>query len=176
MNSAYKKYLWFCGGIVTAILFLPIMAEALDLPFLKKSTQWLQTPSAGSALLSIALLTGDLFLPIPSSFIMTANGYLFGIVMGTLISLIGSTLAGLAGYLVGKYCRGFLRKWTSSRERAQGDAWMNRWGMFSVAFCAGATTLRLKKFLISMVPPRDPSLFPLSMLLPGPMRPTYRPG
>jgi uncharacterized membrane protein YdjX (TVP38/TMEM64 family) len=46
----------------------------------------------------IIVLMSDLFLPLPSTVIMSAIGYLYGTVSGGLIAAIGSFLAGSLGY------------------------------------------------------------------------------
>ena len=55
----------------------------------------------------IALLMADLFLPIPATPVMSAAGYLYGTLVGGLISAAGSFAAGLLGYSL---CRLFGQK------------------------------------------------------------------
>jgi uncharacterized membrane protein YdjX (TVP38/TMEM64 family) len=52
----------------------------------------------------IALLVGDLFLPVPATPVMSASGYLYGWFTGGLIAAAGSFLAGTTAYLL---CRKF---------------------------------------------------------------------
>jgi uncharacterized membrane protein YdjX (TVP38/TMEM64 family) len=52
----------------------------------------------------IALLVGDLFLPIPATPVMSAAGYLYGWFAGGLLAATGSFVAGTTAYLL---CRGF---------------------------------------------------------------------
>ena len=47
---------------------------------------------------AILLLIGDLFLPFPATLIMSALGYIYGPLMGGLISALGSFASGLLAY------------------------------------------------------------------------------
>ena len=52
--------------------------------------RWMGNAGTGSAVVMISLLAADLFLPIPSSLIMVLSGAAFGVLWGSLFSLIGS--------------------------------------------------------------------------------------
>lgn len=51
-----------------------------------------------SWLVGILILIGDLFLPLPATLIMSALGYLYGPVIGGLLSVIGNFLSGVVAY------------------------------------------------------------------------------
>lgn len=53
-------------------------------------------------LVGIGLLTADLILPVPGTLVMSALGYVYGPFMGGLLAGIGSILAGLTGYGLGR--------------------------------------------------------------------------
>ena len=59
------------------------------------------TPTVGVG--AVALLASDVVLPVPASIVMTANGVVFGLVVGTLLSTIGATLSALAGHTHGSH-------------------------------------------------------------------------
>lgn len=67
------------------------------------------------ALLVIALLIGDLFLPIPATVVMAASGYIYGGWLGGAINVVGSMLAGMLAY---NMCRKLGR---SAAERLTGN-------------------------------------------------------
>jgi uncharacterized membrane protein YdjX (TVP38/TMEM64 family) len=48
----------------------------------------------------VALLVGDLFLPIPSTLVMSAAGLLYGALLGGLLAATGSFLSGAVAYLL----------------------------------------------------------------------------
>jgi uncharacterized membrane protein YdjX (TVP38/TMEM64 family) len=58
----------------------------------------------------VALLGSDILLPIPSSFVNTASGILFGIFYGTLASFIGLTISCIFGYILGRFSGLLLKK------------------------------------------------------------------
>lgn len=73
--------------------------------------------SAWAAAASVALLAGDIVLPVPSSVVMTANGRLFGLAAGAAASFVGSMLAWSGCYWLGR-----LVGWgAQSRRRTAGD-------------------------------------------------------
>lgn len=77
---------------------------------------WIQNYGPWGWLAIIGLLTVDLFLPIPSTPVMSAAGYLYGPWVGGLIALAGSFLSGLIAYIL---CRAFGRpvaEWLAGPE------------------------------------------------------------
>lgn len=64
----------------------------------ERSITWLKGFGQWAWLLAILLLVADLFLPIPATIIMAALGYLYGPVVGGLLSVIGSFISGALGY------------------------------------------------------------------------------
>jgi uncharacterized membrane protein YdjX (TVP38/TMEM64 family) len=91
----YAVVAWLIGAFMLAVFGI---AELLALPLSSGESPDLGEAGAGAAALSLALLAGDVLLPVPSSGVMVANGTLFGPVGGSLLSLAGSELAALLGY------------------------------------------------------------------------------
>jgi len=71
------------------------------------AVQWLRDRGAWGGLATIGLLLADLVLPVPSTGVMSAAGFLYGTIAGGAISATGSYLAGMLAYGVS---RGFGRK------------------------------------------------------------------
>jgi uncharacterized membrane protein YdjX (TVP38/TMEM64 family) len=73
--------------------------------------------SPAAMLLIVGLLASDILLPVPSSLVSTAAGYLWGFAAGALVSTIGMTLGCVLGYglvrLAGQAAR---RRWCSHRD------------------------------------------------------------
>ena len=65
---------------------------------------WIRGWGAWGWLAVIGRLVSDLFLPIPATPVMSAAGYLYGTLIGGLVSAVGSFAAGMAGYGL---CRAF---------------------------------------------------------------------
>jgi uncharacterized membrane protein YdjX (TVP38/TMEM64 family) len=82
----------------------------------------------------IALLVSDLFLPIPATPVMSAAGFLYGTMLGGLLSAAGSFAAGMAGYGL---CRSFGRnvavRLAGEQEIAEHETLFQRSGPWLVA-------------------------------------------
>lgn len=68
----------------------------------ERTRDWLTQHGPWAAGVSIALLAGDIFLPVPSSVVMTLNGQLFGLAGGAGVSFAGSMLAWIGCYWLGR--------------------------------------------------------------------------
>ncbi len=71
------------------------------------AVRWIRGWGAWGWLAVIALLMSDLFLPIPATGVMSAAGYVYGAVLGGVLSAVGSFCAGMLGYGL---CRGLGRR------------------------------------------------------------------
>ena len=85
-----KRYVTAAGLVLTGLLALFLIVEALDVPLLMDPTPWLERGGPVAALVGVLLLTVDVLLPGPLNVVMLANGALFGVAGGTLLSLVGS--------------------------------------------------------------------------------------
>lgn len=117
------------AGMILAFFGL---AMALDLPFLgdDDSIRNLSRPLAAS--LGMVLLAVDVLLPVPSSLIMITNGALFGVLLGALLSLLGSTLSILLGWFLGKSGKGFVEKFLGEDGHQEGKDFLERWGDLAI--------------------------------------------
>lgn len=80
---------------IVAFIFLVMfgIAEALEIPLLIDPSAWMDSRGTLAAGVGVLLLVADIWLPVPASIVMTANGALFGVVPGALLSLTGSVSA-----------------------------------------------------------------------------------
>jgi len=78
---------------------LLLFGDALEERF-RRATDlaWLRAHGAWASVVAIALLVGDILLPVPTSGVMAALGMLHGPLLGGLIGGAGSILAGLVAY------------------------------------------------------------------------------
>ncbi|MEM9673355.1 MAG: VTT domain-containing protein [Bacteroidota bacterium] len=67
------------------------------------AVNWLRTFGGWGWLAGIVLLLSDLLLPMPATLVMAALGFLYGWLIGGVLSAFGSLLAGALGY---ELCRG----------------------------------------------------------------------
>jgi uncharacterized membrane protein YdjX (TVP38/TMEM64 family) len=85
-------------------------------------------------LLGILLLLVDLLLPIPGTIVMSALGVVYGFWIGGLIATIGSMLAGILGYGVGRFFdEKFAKRWLGEKDFEKGRSLFDKSGAWVVA-------------------------------------------
>jgi uncharacterized membrane protein YdjX (TVP38/TMEM64 family) len=80
---------------------------------------WMKSPQStpAAALAVVALLSTDIFLPIPSSVVSTLAGWKLGVAGGTLASFVGLTLGAAIGFALAKrWGRPFAARFTRADE------------------------------------------------------------
>ena len=83
---------------------------------------------------AIALLTVDIFLPIPSSVVCTVAGKVLGVFLGTLVCWVGLNLSALIGYsLASRFGWPFVKRFTRQETREQVQQTVDRWSLFTLA-------------------------------------------
>jgi len=102
--------------VMSLILLVPIMPFLLfGAEFETWVRHWADHPSSRpiSALLIVALLASDIFLPTPSSMISTLGGWQLGWLGGTLVSWLGMTLGAALGFALARRWGRPLAAWLS---------------------------------------------------------------
>jgi uncharacterized membrane protein YdjX (TVP38/TMEM64 family) len=127
-----KRYLSILGGMLAFFLLLFVVVEALNVPLLTDPTPWLQQRGVLAAAVGVGLLVADVLLPVPSIPVMVAHGALFGIVCGTLLSLLGSVGATLLGFGIGRRGGRIFEQLVTPEERERADDLLRRWGMLAI--------------------------------------------
>jgi uncharacterized membrane protein YdjX (TVP38/TMEM64 family) len=108
------------------------------------------------------LLLSDILLPVPSSIVSTAAGYVLGMVAGTATSLIGMTAGSLLGYWLGSHPGvSFARRVVGERELERTRTLYERFGAWLIviarpvpvlaevsAFVAGIAGMRIGRFVL----------------------------
>ena len=108
------------------------LVEWLNLPLLTNPEPWLKQPGFAVALLGVGLLLADVFIPVPSSLIMIAMGSAFGVVGGTLLSLLGAVGATLIGFGLGRFSTAWVARFVSSRDGDRARETLQKWGPLAV--------------------------------------------
>lgn len=127
-----KRYLLIMGVIIALFLILFLVVEALGVPLLADPTPWMKHGGVLAAVLGVGLLVADVVLPVPSSLVMVAHGALFGVVGGTLLSLVGSLGAAMCGFLVGRRGGRWLERVVTPEEHARADYLLSHWGTLAI--------------------------------------------
>lgn len=99
-KSRRGRYWALAGGIAAFVVATFAVFEAFGLGRAFQVDPR-EVGDAAWAVLGILLLVADILLPIPSSLVMIANGAVFGIAVGSMLSMSGRVAAFAAGYLVG---------------------------------------------------------------------------
>jgi uncharacterized membrane protein YdjX (TVP38/TMEM64 family) len=127
-----KRYLILAHGLMLLMLLAFGLAVWADIPILVDPGPWLEEGSIAVAVLGIALLAADVFLPIPASLTMIAMGALFGIFWGTVISLSGGLAASWLGFAVGRWSQPLLTKLVPPDEQARANRLLTRHGLWAI--------------------------------------------
>jgi uncharacterized membrane protein YdjX (TVP38/TMEM64 family) len=123
-----KRYSAMVGAIFGSLLILFLLVEVTGVRLLNDPSPWLGSTGALAALLGTGLLVVDVVLPVPSSVVMVAHGALFGVVVGTSLSVGGSMGAALVGFSLGRRGGPLLARLVPPEERARADRILGRWG------------------------------------------------
>jgi uncharacterized membrane protein YdjX (TVP38/TMEM64 family) len=82
--------------------------------------------------LGVALLVGDVAVPVPASVVMLAHGALFGLLLGAALSLLGGVGATVVGFAVGRRGRELVDRVTTPAQRRRADRLLGRWGALAI--------------------------------------------
>lgn len=86
-----KRSILLIGSVAAALISSKLLLEnALGISLEPLVEAWIANAGVGSAATVVALLAVDLFLPVPSSVVMVLSGAAFGVLWGTVLSLVGS--------------------------------------------------------------------------------------
>lgn len=167
-----KKYWTFIGLLLLFFLILFLIVEQLNVSILIDPRYLMQVRSVGAASVGITLLIADVFLPVPSSLVMIANGAVFGVILGTLLSLVGSFGAGLLGFFIGKRGGSLLARLVPPEELLQADRLLEKWGNLAIivtrpvpllaettAIVAGTSTMGWKNMALATILGSLPAAF-----------------
>ena len=157
-----KRYIFIMALMVAFFLVLFFIVEALGVPLLTDPTPWMKRGGVLAAALGVGLLIADVLLPVPSSLVMVAHGALFGVALGTLLSLLGSACAALFGFAIGRRGGKLLELVVTREERTRADSLLARWGALAiivtrpvpvlaetVAIMAGASSLSWSNIVLA---------------------------
>lgn len=127
------RWLLLVSGVLALFLAVFLVAEAFSLLPLDGPASWLSSGGVLAGVAGVGLLVSDVVLPVPSSLVMVVHGALFGVAIGTALSLLGGVGSALAGYGLGRVGGPpLLRSVCSEAERVRADLLVRRWGLLAV--------------------------------------------
>lgn len=127
-----KRHLIIMGVMLASFLLLFIVVEALGVPLLTDPTPWMGRGGIAAAVIGVGLLVADVLLPVPSSLVMVAHGALFGVTVGTALSLAGSVGATLFGFAIGRRGGRVMERLVTPAERERANRLLKRWGALAI--------------------------------------------
>ncbi|MCL1888260.1 MAG: VTT domain-containing protein [Kiritimatiellaeota bacterium] len=138
-----KRLLQFSAFALLAMMLLFWLAHSmgwLQDAAIQERLQSLRGSDGGQILVVsavVVLLAADLFLPVPSSIVMTASGSLIGnFALAFLANLLGSLACALWGYaLCHRFGRPFLLRATTPGDLARAEKFWDRYGGWGIVLC-----------------------------------------
>ncbi len=159
-----KRYSFIALAIVLSLLGIFFLAQIVGISILTDPTPWLERAGSLTALITIGLLTIDVFLPIPSSLVMIANGAIFGVVLGTMLSIAGSMGAALLGYRLGASGSRIINRFIPQGEQERAKLFFERWGTLAVIVTRPVPILAETVAIVSGMVVMNPRRFALAAL------------
>lgn len=149
---------------IVAFIVLPFLVwgdwfeQALSL---EGARRWMEARGALAWVAGIGLLVADIVLPIPSTVVMSALGWMDGWFLGGMVSALGSMLSGIIAYALSRWLgRGVARRIAGEDALARAAEIFERHGGWLVAFSrwtpvlpeavaclAGLARMRRREFL-----------------------------
>ncbi len=127
-----RRYWMMIAACLLLLLLLFFAVEAAHISILVDPIPWLSAHGTTAAVLSVGLLVVDVLIPVPSSLVMVAHGALFGIWIGTLLSLLGGVGATLFGFALGRAGNTTIRRFVTPAEHDRAGALLARWGVLAI--------------------------------------------
>lgn len=169
MKKNREGWFWVgvCGVVLAGIL-VPffLYGHAFDAASsVEGAVDWMTRYGRWAGLAGILLLVADLFLPIPSTVVMSALGLQFGPLWGGMLAGTGSVLSGLLGYGLCRWLGQPAARWFAGEESMQRGrvlfasrgAWMvllSRWMPVlpeAIACLAGLAGMPFRAFLFALL-------------------------
>lgn len=161
-----KRYWIITFSLLIFFLILFLIVEAFGVPILSDPAPMLKQPGPVAALVGVGLLVADVVLPVPSSLVMVTHGALFGVGVGTLLSLTGSVGAALTGFAVGRWGGApLLARFVSPAERAQANRLLGQWGTLAIIVTRPVPLLAETVAIMAGASPLSPGRVALAALV-----------
>lgn len=160
-----RLFLVFTGLAAAVLAVWLAFGGAWETRFtLEGSVRWLEGAGSWGWAAGIGLLVGDLLLPVPSTVVMSALGWIYGWLAGGLAASAGLVLSRLLGYAIGRWIHEpTARKLLGNKDFERGHALFARGGGWMVAVSqalpivpealsctAGLVRMPLRRFLVSL--------------------------
>jgi uncharacterized membrane protein YdjX (TVP38/TMEM64 family) len=160
-----RLLLWFIALSAVVLATWLVWGGAWEESFtLDGAVAWLEKAGPWAWAAGIGLLAADLVLPVPGTVVMSALGWVYGVLLGGLAAAVGSMVAGLCGYGVGRLIgERAARRLLGDRDFEKGKLLFARGGGWMVALSralpilpeavsctAGLVRMPFGRFLVSL--------------------------
>ena len=125
-------YATVSAGLVVLFLATFVLVEQLELPLLTDPRPGLTAGSWVAGVLGVSLLLADVVLPVPSSGVMVVHGAVYGLVVGSILSVLGGTGATVTAFLLGRRGRQLLERLAGPEAQARATALLDRYGVWAI--------------------------------------------
>jgi uncharacterized membrane protein YdjX (TVP38/TMEM64 family) len=125
-------YATVSAGLAALFLATFVLVEQLNLPLLTDPRPGLTAGPWGAGVLGVGLLFADVVLPVPSSGVMVVHGAVYGLAVGSMLSLLGGTGATVAALLLGRRSRRMLERLAGPAQQARAVALLDRFGVWAI--------------------------------------------
>lgn len=130
------------AALLLAIILVPFVLYEEAITSAVENYVRSEQPLAAIAIGIAALLASDVLLPVPSSLVATASGFLMGWPLGTLVTWIGMNVGAVIGYWMGSSAgRGVARRFVGDAEVARAAVSFARWGDWSLVISRAVPVL-----------------------------------
>jgi len=127
-----KHYISAFIGVMALMLALFAVFELLGLSLFQETSELADRGLPFFAVVSMVLLTADVFLPIPASLLMMANGAYFGVAAGSLLSVAGHIGGVSLAFWIGRRGGRLLASVATPEEMETADRLFRKWGTVAV--------------------------------------------
>ncbi len=122
-----RTTLYFLGFLTFGLTLFALIGDTFeDLAWTEQNRQWVW-------LIAIGLLIADIFIPIPTTMIITAMGQRYGLVPGAWIGIVGTFSAGVIAYGLTRMLGIRFAKWLLGDELEKVEKLFEERGSFAVA-------------------------------------------
>lgn len=127
-----RRYLLVWVAIAALVLVAFGVVEALNVPLLVDPSDQLERGGLAAASLGVGLLIVDVAIPVPSSLVMTTQGALFGVVVGSILGMAGSVGATLVGFALGRRGSGMIQRFVHVEAADRSNSLIERQGTLAI--------------------------------------------
>lgn len=164
-RSIWRRTAWLGFAVTAFLLGAFLVLESLGVSDSLSPAAWAGEAGPLAALVGFTLLPLYIVLPVPSSLVMTANGALFGLWGGAVLSEAGTFTSSLLAYAVGSRLQGVLGQGVPEADAAHAREMLTRWGIAAVALSRPLPLLAETPAIVAGAARMDPTRFAVGGLL-----------